>query len=289
MASSVSSSDTRRESVDSNGEIGKLKKELSDEKTHNAELKGQYLEVKEDFEKVKSKVGEYEKEVSDLKAKLLKSEGAVQNIEELEKCKKELAELKTENRKLENKTSDAAVALEQAELLQKQHEILVKENSEIKANLFDVENKLRTLDPNVTKSDSKEKLKIIEEIKLILSEVVYVYTTLDTTTKQFIAMYEEKKDKAQYCLNTIQSIEQAKKKDEQMKLAESLTSDVAFLQGFTLKTDNFKTIISCLKAYGEKKAKKLEDYTSQIARFTGTLNVSKPKHEEYEQKLALYY
>ena len=253
----------------------------------NAELNGQYLGTKEEFEKLKNKIVEYEKQISELKAKLAKSDTLVQNTEELEICKKELTELQISNKQLKFKASDAAVAIEQAELLQKQHDILVKENSEIKASLFTAENKLKTLDPNAAKSESK--VNIIEEIKLILSEVIYVYTTLDTTTKQFIAMYEEKKEKVQSCISTIQSMEQTKKKDEQLKLAENLAEDVAFLHGFNLKSDNFKTILSCLKAYGEKKAKNLDDYDAQINRFTSILNVSKPKQEEYQQKLELYY
>lgn len=255
-----------------------------------AELNGKYLEKVEEFDKNKERLTQCEKELSELKSKLSKFDLMSKNVDELESCKKEIIKLQTENKKYKTIADEGSIAIEQVAGLQKQHEQLVKENSDLKATLFDAEGMLKSASTTGSKADEKDKkISIVEEIRLALAEVIYVYKTLDTNAKEYIMGYEIKKDKAQEYVKTIEELQRNPKKESQLDFLKTLSSDIAFLAGFQLKPENLKTILACLAAAAKKKESKLETYNIEIGKFNSMLEVSKIKVTEYEQKLSLYY
>ena len=134
------SSPKKTEDGDNSAELAKFRKDLDSEKMKYAELNGKYLEKADEFDKNKEKLSQCEKELSELKSRQAKYELLSKNVDELESCKKEIIKLQTENKKYKAISEEGSIAIEQLAGLQKQHEQLVKENSDLKAALFDAEN-----------------------------------------------------------------------------------------------------------------------------------------------------
>ncbi len=163
---------------------------------------------------------------------------------------------------------------------------MVKENTELKAVLYEAESAGKN--PGKAPTGDK-KLAITEEIRQILAEVVYVYKTLDTNAKQFMADFQEKRENAQKLVSRIADLPQMKR-DMQVATVKELAKDVVFLRGFpNINSDALKVILACLSAESARKQEKVQRYDDEIAKFSTMLGVSKAKVDEYEQKLSFYY
>ena len=214
-------------------------------------------------------------------------ESSQKQAEELENIKREFAELKELNGKLKIEADDRNSAVEAFLSLQKQHELMVKENSELKATLFVYENSQKSI-VEETKQDTS-KLKIIDEIRQILAEVIYSYKTMSTDAKQNIMNIEVKKYKLDDFLSTKNKVLSFKKKEEILPALKTLESSEVFLKGIPNKAENIKLIINCLKEIGIKKAAKVGMYNEEIEKYKGIISISDSKITEYEERLALYY
>ncbi len=270
--------------AESSSELARLKKELDDEKLHSAQLNGRYLETREELEKTKGRYEQMEKETGELKVRMTKLEILSQSVPELEGYKTEAERLRVECQKLQTKAEEGASAVEQMATMQKQHELMVKENTDLKASLYEVESSMKT----VAKSPSDKKLQIIEEIRGILAEVIYVYKTLDTNAKQFVMDFETKKERAKEFAGVVEQLGHMKR-EEQLEKLKALAADIAFLHGFPLRPESVKGMLACLTAAAERIPEKMQRYEDEIGKFNTMLGVSKAKVGEYEQKLAFYY
>lgn len=205
-------------------------------------------------------------------------------------CKKDMEELKAENKKLKNAADEGAVAVEMMEKLQKQHDLMVKENTDLKAALFYAESTVKSTEatPEGSKQDSK-KTQVIDEIRQILAEVIYAYKTMGTNAKQFITTFDAKKDKAREYLAAVEKVSQMKKREDQVQILKALENDTTFLKAFPAKADQIKQILACLAATVEKKTGKVQIYDEEVQKFNTMATVAANKVTEYEERLALYY
>ncbi len=266
-------------------ELEKKKRQLEEETIHRTELK-------EECEQQKKELTEKEAEITELKVKLAQMESLTKVADELEVTQKELASLKALNKTLQNAADERAVAVELMESLQKQHELMVKENTDLKAALFEAENSMRsseTTSDSFIKAGGEKKVQIIEEIRQILAEVIYAYKTMGTNAKQYMSEFEEKKDRAQDFIGTVEKLTQSKKKEEQTAILKALEGEAVFLKGFPPKSDQSKLMVACLNQVATKKAGKMHAYEDEISKFNTMIGVSASKVTEYEQRLAFYY
>ena len=272
----------------SSEEVTKIRKELDAEKLEHAQLNGRFLAKSEDFDKLKAKSEASDKELADLKAQLRQYESSAQSLDELERTKKEMIGLRAECMNLKRAADMGAGALEQLSMIQKEHELLVKELADIKATSFETERaSLRKGEKSV--GDKESKLKVIEEIREILGEVIYVYKTLETNAKEFSMIYSDKKEKVDGYRSAFTSFEQSKKKEEKIEILKSLAPTLGFLSAIPIKPENFKLLSQCMAETMKLKSAKLEVYGEQMLKFEKMINISKEKVALYEQKLSFYY
>ena len=121
--------------------------------------------------------------------------------------KKTLRELKEKNRVLQNAAGEKIVSKEILNSLQRQHEIIVKENAELKASLFEVETQSKS-------SNSDKKLKVISKIQEILAEVIYSYKTMNVNAREFADSFILKNEYAKEFISLIDELEKCKKGTE---------------------------------------------------------------------------
>eukprot|EP00831_Metopus_contortus_P061783 TRINITY_DN5368_c0_g1_i4.p3 TRINITY_DN5368_c0_g1~~TRINITY_DN5368_c0_g1_i4.p3 ORF type:complete len:112 (-),score=28.29 TRINITY_DN5368_c0_g1_i4:295-630(-) len=87
--------------------------------------------------------------------------------------------------------SDVYKRQEQYSMMKRQYDILVNEIKSLKESLFAFENQSAS-----SKPDSK--ISVVEEMQALIGEVIFVYKTLGTNSREFIEFYEEKKGKLEY-------------------------------------------------------------------------------------------
>eukprot|EP00831_Metopus_contortus_P061780 TRINITY_DN5368_c0_g1_i1.p4 TRINITY_DN5368_c0_g1~~TRINITY_DN5368_c0_g1_i1.p4 ORF type:complete len:117 (-),score=29.13 TRINITY_DN5368_c0_g1_i1:295-645(-) len=93
--------------------------------------------------------------------------------------------------KVKNEVDEGREAKEQYSMMKRQYDILVNEIKSLKESLFAFENQSAS-----SKPDSK--ISVVEEMQALIGEVIFVYKTLGTNSREFIEFYEEKKGKLEY-------------------------------------------------------------------------------------------
>jgi hypothetical protein len=269
--------------------VGKLRKELEAEKLEHAQLKGQYYAKTEELDRLKAKLEVSNKELLELKVQAQRFAGSAGSLEELEQAKKELIVLKAECAALKKSADLHVGALEQLAILQKEHEMLVKQLADIKSASFEAERATLRKGDKGSSETPLTKVNVIDELRGLLAEVVYVYRTLDTNAKELKMIYSEKKEKIEGYANAVTAFEQSKRKEEKLKIIQELAPTLGFLNAIPSKPENAKLISQCLAETIKVKSAKLETYNDQIAKFDRMLTVAAQKIPEYEQKLTLYY
>jgi len=204
-------------------------------------------------------------------------------VESIEIIKKELEELK-EFKELalkENTKKDGSSAAEHINKLQKQNELMVKENNDLRAALFVYENARK----NPYSEETEVKISVIEEIRQLFEEVIYSYKTMNTNAKQWISNYGDKKSKANDFIEKKDKLIKAKSQEEFYELVNLYADSLTFLKTM----NNMQTAINCLKEMGIHKLVKLRIYENEIAKHTLISEVSDSKVAEYEDRLTFYY
>eukprot|EP00826_Nyctotherus_ovalis_P064874 TRINITY_DN9526_c0_g1_i6.p1 TRINITY_DN9526_c0_g1~~TRINITY_DN9526_c0_g1_i6.p1 ORF type:complete len:404 (+),score=149.02 TRINITY_DN9526_c0_g1_i6:257-1468(+) len=181
---------------------------------------------------------------------------------------------------------DAMLPLEeQLASLKEQREMLVKEQAELKAALFDREQKLM----HASKGCATElKYKVFEEVKNLLYEILSTYATTQTIVREMKIIYTEKVNKTTEYENTLNEYLKENNKKERIKRCEMMQESLPFLKAIPKKIMHIgmldKTIIDTLKA----KVGKGGDYKALEARYEKLMDLVSQKIAEYELKLSRY-
>eukprot|EP00826_Nyctotherus_ovalis_P023953 TRINITY_DN1844_c0_g4_i3.p1 TRINITY_DN1844_c0_g4~~TRINITY_DN1844_c0_g4_i3.p1 ORF type:complete len:487 (+),score=204.53 TRINITY_DN1844_c0_g4_i3:77-1537(+) len=230
------------------------------------------------------------KEIIALEEKLLEKITFSKKLkEEVEKAKEAIESLKATNKKLETELSKKMESVEDIKALIKQRDAVAKENSSLKETLFKYENLVPTALDGMTPDDTDKKVSIIEEIRQLITEVIYAYKTLSTNMKELLYIYEMKKARAHDFREKREKLLNAKSKEEMNTIFNGLEKKEAFLKGFTDKAVQVKLIQNCLKEISIKRMSKIDVYEEEIAKFKAIVDISDGKIKEYEENLALYY
>lgn len=264
-------------------ESSNIEKELAKAKTDLEMQKKQFEATKADYEKKlaeergKKGAGESREE------RKTKDKSPQTLQEELSATSKLLGELQDRNKQLQTRLDNYASYPEVIESLQKQHELMVRENADLKASLFEAE--LRKAGSEA----AEKKVNVIEDVKKCLTDVVYVYKTMSTNAKQFEGMFVEKRERAEAFVQAIDDLGKIKKANDVAAAIKSLEEDIPFLKGFPPKSDQLKTMVSCLKRAAEKKQGKFEFYDDEIKKYNSMVQLAEVKVAEYEEKLNYYF
>ena len=275
-----------------NTEISTLKLKLEhSEKINNMKIE-QIKNLNAEIEKLKANTISLSTELVKIKEEQKMNYSKFENItklsEELHLAKKTIEDLKEKNKSLQIISDEKSVSTELIESMQKQREALLKENSNLKAALFEAENPTKGKAIHDNKESESKSTKVIEEIQQILAEVIYSYKTMSTNGKEFLDFFIQKKDQAEEYISIVQKLQKVKKVSEQSELIESLKDDVTFLKGFPSKSDYNKIIINCLKEVADKKSEKLLEYGDEIGKYKSMIQISSNKVAEYEDRLTYY-
>lgn len=254
-------------------------------------MNGRYIEITEDLKETKLKVEKLEKENFEYKKQLTDYKEITKKLEDYEVIKREAAELQQKNKDLKRAADQSAEQAELANSLKNQCETMKKQNLELKDALFQAENKLLHSEISGEQFQGSptedKKLNIVEEIKQYLSEVIYVYKTLDTNARELKEIYEEKKTKIEKYHEMIENIT-SKKNPEKLAILKEIADGFCFINVIGIKADNLKILIPSLIESINIKFNKIEAYDYQLTKFDQMINVAKIKLEEYEQKMNLY-
>eukprot|EP00826_Nyctotherus_ovalis_P048171 TRINITY_DN5643_c0_g3_i2.p1 TRINITY_DN5643_c0_g3~~TRINITY_DN5643_c0_g3_i2.p1 ORF type:complete len:277 (+),score=122.93 TRINITY_DN5643_c0_g3_i2:116-946(+) len=275
-----------------------LKKALQAAKSESSKVEKELAEAKADLEMQKKQFeatkAEYEKKLAEERGKKNPVENreeqkatkgkTLQSLqEELNAASKLVTELQDKNKQLQTRLDNYSSYPEVIDSLQKQHECMVKENADLKASLFEAELK------KMGNEAAEKKVNVIEDVKKCLTDVVYVYKTMSTNAKQFEGMFAEKKERAEAFVMAIEDLGKIKKTNEIAAAIKNLEEDIPFLRGFPPKSDQLKTMMSCLKRAAEKKQGKFESYDDEIKKYNSMIQLAEVKVAEYEEKLNYYF
>lgn len=277
--------------VEPSPDTTKIKKQLDDAKLELAGLSGRYLEQSEELNRVKEKLEKLEREDIENKSKLKELLEIKKKLEDYEFTKRELADIKAKVEEYKRAASEKKEAVEIAAALQSQYDTLKKQNLELKDALFQAENKLLHSEISGEHSSGgipeEKKMNVVEEIKQYLAEVLYVYKTLDTNTRELKEIYSTKKEKLERYREIAEGLGNKKNK-EKIAILKDLSEDFGFINVIQVKEENLKLLIPCLLETINLKMAKLEPYENQLMKFDQMINVAKVKLEEYDQKLNLF-
>jgi len=269
------------ELIDMRNELVATKEELSGVKTELNKVKIELEKTKEELEKAHSANN---KQVDNSKEESKEiSDNGIGNIEQ---AARRIAELEALNKKLQKAAEDNESYAETIESLQKQRELMIKENADLKVSLYEAEANKKNNENN--ENTNTRKVSIIEDIKQCISDVIYAYKTMNTNAKQSKKIYADKKEQVEDFLAIVEGLATLKKDDEQMTIIKNLKEDTEFLKGFPDEPDQLKIILSCLKVMAGKKQNKLEQYKDEIEKHKTMIQVATAKITEYEEKLGFY-
>lgn len=281
-------------------ELQDLQKNYKEKEDALAQVKAQLQEKENTFKAIEvenkemtKKISEAEiqieaqnKKIQKLESKKKPTEETKVDSEEYQNAMKEISELQAQVKKLSSEAGEKAEAVEQASILQKQHEMMSKKQAELTTALFEAEKKLK--ENNKPVEGEQSKISIIEELRLDLGEIIYVYKTLDTNSKEFAANYTEKKEKLIEYSALMESIQNLKKPAEKLELLQKLAMTFPFIKGIPIKADNLKILVPCLIETIKHKLNKKVVYENQMTKFKQMIDTAMLKISEYEQKMAFY-
>lgn len=168
-----------------------------------------------------------------------------------------------------------------------------KENMDYKKKLSEFYSikKIKKHENNENKQDpqSQEEINIFitEEIKQFITEIIFVYKTLDTNAKELKEIYELKKERAENLRNIAVTFEHKKNK-EKVAILKDLENDFGFIKAIGPSEKNTKILASCLMETINIKLCKHNFYENQLMKFNQMSTVAKQKIVEYNQKLCLF-
>jgi len=268
-------------------EIKNLKTKIAD----SNEVKSNEVIVKlnNNIEELSKKLLKYnglKKKHAMQKKRILELESLAIGAKEVEAMKNKLEE---HNKALQIADDAKNSAIDAFQSLKNQHEILLKENANLKAAVFTYETSNSSSKTKATSGNEEQKVQIVEEMREVLAEVIYAYKTMETNAKQYIMNIQEKQYKIQELTSKKDKVLQANKKEEALGLLKVLEQSLPFLKGIVDKLTNLKLISNCLKEVIKKKADKFSLYNEEIGKFKAFIEVAESKIQEYEKRLAQYY
>jgi len=263
---------TKREYNIIQKELESTKEELECERTLREQENRMQQAIRTELEKTLIKV-------TDNNTKDVVDEDIEDLREELEQATKMIAALEIKNKYLEQIADTYSSNPGAIQFSQKQDELSVKENTELKESLSAAES---------DKNNEIKEVKVVEEVKKIIGEVVYAYKTMSTNAKGFEKAFVEKKEQVEYLISALEDLGSLKKASEIAIILKRLEDDMPFLKGFPKECDQYGIMIDCLTKVAEKKQKRLELYDNEIRKYNIMIEVADSKVTEYEKKLEFY-
>jgi len=263
-------------------EIIQLKEELAQKKIKLTELSCKLSENEEVIKQKQEIVSEQSKELRLLKKRLGEFEILLDNPTILEEAKKQL---KDSEANLKEAANESLSLVEQLANLKQQNETLLKEQVELKAALFEREQRLMQSDGG---KDKGKKYKVLEEIKSLLHETLSTYVTMQTLVKEMKMIYSDKVNKVIEYEKALTQYMQENNKKERLKRCEELEDSLVFLGAIPKKIMNIgmldKSVIETLKV----KVGKAEEYRLLFERYEKLIGLINQRFAEYELKLSHY-
>ena len=257
------------------------------------ELAAKYEEKYEERAAACDLVSEQEKTLISLRMRLKEFETLSENLEILERTKHQLEDLQIEHAKLKKTSEDHVVLQDQLSLVQKQKEELSKELGSLKTYLFEIEQQLLESDNrNKATPDplSPRRYRVLEEIKHSSYEILSLCKALDTTSREIMAVYTEKREKLVSDLKFMESYEKTRSKDEKIRMIQAISSgpSFGFLNFIPKKLRNLQMLEECVTSVIKAKEGKLGLYEVNISKYEDLSKAVSTKYGEYELKLGCY-
>jgi len=281
----------REDIVQKNNELISLKDELSEYRIKLTDTNSKLDAKAEMLQKAYSAVADQEKDLTNTKNKLKEFETLADNLEILERTKRQLEDLQADYAKLKNSSEDSISLLAQLDEVKKQKETLTKEFTSLKAYLFENEQKLLMYEKSGGKipvSGTPQKYKILEEIKAAFCEIMSLCKAMDTMAKEMMVIYEEKRDKAQEYAKFLPEYENTKNKEERLNMSQVLGNSFQFLNFIPKKLINMQIIDDVVLHTLKQRQKKINVYEDAISKYEKLIDVAVSKFNEYDQRLSCY-
>ncbi|MDR3582454.1 MAG: hypothetical protein P4L67_04245 [Candidatus Pacebacteria bacterium] len=273
-------------------ELLTTKDELNEKKLKLAELNLKYEDACEALAKSMGTVTQQEQDLTVLRNRLREFESLSDNLDTLEKTRKQLEDLQGEHAKLKKSAEESTANAEQAARLQRQKDDLVKELTALKSYLFETENKLMNSSASTKEGEEKQesqKFKVVEEIKQAMNEILCLCKALDTASKEMLASFQEKKEKMRECEKFMVELQRTISKEDKLNMLQGLTgTSFAFLGGIPKKLRYLQMMEDCMSAVIKQKHSKTQVYDDNISKYEKLINIISGKFAEYEQKLSCY-
>ena len=264
------------------------KKSEADPNNENKKLKLKLEKVEEELNVTKrnlqaaqeklSKIQEIKKpntkaqSLEELKAKLAEKEAALNDLE-----------IKCTNFQENDKVKEDKILL---------FENILEENEKTISNLNQEIEKLKSsqpADPSIVAIKEIKDVNAKEEIRTYISEVLFIYKTLESVGKELLIAVTEKQERAKSFINFAEDIAKKPKKDAQILALKNLKDfDLPYVKAIPLKTDNLKFLIPCITESSKIKIQKLGKYEEDIAKFDGLVKVSQGKMPIFESRLSAF-
>jgi len=263
--------------------VSVIRKELSEKCEEYAELEEAYNSLEAEYQLA-------ENQIEALQASLEEKENLIASlrdntfIESKEKHKTVKVIEEEPKKQIETVDTKGELSLEQqlAEL-KEQKAVLIKEQIELKAMLFDREQKL--MDKG---SDTEKKYKVLEEIKNLLQEILATYATMQTIIREVCMIYTEKVSKVTEYQELLTKYLEENNKKERLKRCELMTESLSFLNSIPKKITYIGMLDKCIIDTLKAKVGKGEEYKALVARYEKLTDLISKKFTEYEFKLSHY-
>ncbi len=266
-------------------EVLALQQELVAAKQRVGDLEAQCDQQREELGRVAQARTNCENDLTDAKNRLKQFESLSDNLEILEKTKKQLEQLQRERGPLKKAVEEGAAAIEQLEQLRREKDELSVEVTGLQSSLYDAETALLQAGLTVAKKPSGQR-SILDEMRQCIKELVYLYKTVHTLAKDLLTLYVGKKEKVQEFMAFIDSYTKLSSKDEKLRSLYGLPeAGFGFVAGVPKRTQNLPLLEACVQRTIQLKRNKLPFYEDQISKYTQLTQVSATKHVEYERKL----
>jgi len=258
----------------------------------NIKMKEMNLVIEEKEEELNSsnrKVSNQEAEINSLKGKIKEFQNLSENLEVLEKTRRQLEDLQEENKRLKDLADQTASSLAIAKELNKEKDELVKEFTLLKSNIFEEEQKsLQAVKSEDNLKEEVKKYKVIEEIREMLLEVMLLYKTLETLAREGSTKYTEKLNKIKECVKLLSGYVETVDKQERLNMTKVLHNVFPFFNSIPKKKTYLNIIDNCVISCFRTKQKKVIQYEDLIIKYKELANEAVKRYSEFELKLSCY-
>lgn len=259
------------------------------EKLENAKMQEMSLalaEREDELSSIRQKASSQEAEIESLRRRIKEFENLSDNLEVLEKTRRQAEDLEAENEKLKDLADQGSVLLTTVEELTQQKDALVKELTILKSQTFEQEQKvLKSEDDG--REDGKE-YRVVEEIKGMLLEAMLLCKTLDTLAREGSSTYADKLDKARECSKYLREYVKTVDRQERLNVAKALHSFLPFLSFIPKKTSHLKIIDDCIINSLKAREVKMVRYENYVAKYNELADISAKRCSEFQFKLSCY-